>query len=91
MVDQISDQSWQSIVLAVRPAVFNDDVTTFDKAGLTQSLVKRAQAFRKQSEIIKAAEVQVGERGVFEWASLFVYSVLAYWLISFIVYWCISL
>ena len=50
---------------------------------------------RKQPEIIKAAEatakVQVGERGVVEWGSLFVYSVLAYWLISFIVYWCISL
>jgi hypothetical protein len=50
---------------------------------------------RKQPEIIKAteavAEVQVGERGVVEWASLFVYSVLAYWLIRFIVYWCISL
>ena len=50
---------------------------------------------RKQPEIIKAAEagaeVQVGERGVVECGSLFVYSVLAYWLISFIVYWCISL
>jgi hypothetical protein len=50
---------------------------------------------RKQPEIIKAAEpapeVQVGERGVVEWGSLFVYSVLAYWLISFIVCWCISL
>ena len=50
---------------------------------------------RKQPEIIKAteaaAEVPVGERGVVEWGSLFVYSVVAYWLISFIVYWCISL
>jgi hypothetical protein len=50
---------------------------------------------RKQPEIIKAtkavAEVQVGERGVVGWGSLFVYSVLAYWIISFIVYWCISL
>jgi hypothetical protein len=50
---------------------------------------------RKQPEIIKAtdsaAEVQVGECGVVEWGSLFVYSVLAYWLISFTVYWCISL
>jgi hypothetical protein len=50
---------------------------------------------RKQPEIIKAAEtaaeVQVGIRGVVECGSLFVYSVLAYWLISFIVYWCISL
>jgi hypothetical protein len=50
---------------------------------------------RKQSEVIKAAEpaakVQVGERGVVEWFGLLVYSVLAYWLIRFIVYWCISL
>ena len=46
---------------------------------------------RKQPEVIKAAEVQVGIRGGVEWGSLFVYSVLAYWLISFIVYWCISL
>jgi hypothetical protein len=48
-----------------------------------------------QPEIIKAAEaaaeVQVGERGVVEWGGLFVYSVLAYWLISFIVNWYISL
>jgi hypothetical protein len=50
---------------------------------------------RKQSKVIKvaeaAAEVQVEERGVVEWGSLFVYSVLAYWLISFIAYWIYSL
>jgi hypothetical protein len=49
----------------------------------------------KQPEIIKAteavAEVQVGERGVVEWGSLLVYSVLAYWLIIFIAYWLYSL
>jgi hypothetical protein len=50
---------------------------------------------RKQPETIKAAgaagEVQVGERGVVEWGGLLVYSVLAYWLISFIAYWLYSL
>jgi hypothetical protein len=50
---------------------------------------------RKQPEIIKAAEVtaevQVGERGIVEWGSLMVYSVLAYCLISFIAYWLYSL
>ena len=50
---------------------------------------------RKQPEIIKAAEaaaeVQVGELGVVEWASLLAYSVLVYWLISFIAYWLYSL
>ena len=50
---------------------------------------------RKQPEIIKAAEtaaeVQVGIRGVVEWASFLVHSVLVYWLISFIAYWLYSL
>ena len=69
----------------------------FPKAGKALAIFKEhakpisSKSPRKQSEIIKAAEVQVGERGVVEWGSLFVYSVLAYWLISFIVYWCISL
>ena len=73
----------------------------FPKAGKGPSNLKEhakpisRKSPRKQPEIIKAAEatadVQVGERGVVEWGSLFVYSVLAYWLISFIVYWCISL
>jgi hypothetical protein len=57
----------------------------------TKPIHRLRKSPRKQPEIIKATEVQVGERGVVEWGSLFVYSALAYCLISFIVYWCISL
>jgi hypothetical protein len=50
---------------------------------------------RNQPDTIKAAEaaaeVQGGERGVAEWFGVLVYSVLAYWLISFIAYWLYSL
>jgi hypothetical protein len=54
--------------------------------------IKAAEAGKNYKEI--AAEVHVGERAVrdvVEWGSLLVYSVLAYWLISFIVYWLYSL
>jgi hypothetical protein len=54
--------------------------------------IKAAEAGKNYKEI--AAEVHVGERAgrdVVEWGSLLVYSVLAYWLIGFIVYWLYSL
>jgi hypothetical protein len=84
------------------PLIYKNE-WAFPKAGKGPSNLKeRAKPIhrlrkpaRKQPEISKgaeaAAEVQVGERGVVEWGSLLVYSVLAYWLIIFIAYWLYSL
>ena len=38
---QISRQRWQSIVMPLRPAVFDRDVATLDKARLVEALVER--------------------------------------------------
>ena len=60
-----------------------------------RNLKEHRKSPRKQSKVIKVAEaaagVQVGERGVVAWGGLLVYSVLVYWLISFIAYWLYSL
>jgi hypothetical protein len=62
------------------------DKWAFPKKGLSNlkadaKPIHRRKPARKQPEITKAAEaaaeVQIGERGVVEWASLLVYSVLA--------------
>jgi hypothetical protein len=84
------------------PLIYKNE-WVFPKAGKGPSNLKEhakpirrlRKPARKQPEITKAAEaaaeVQVGERIVVEWGSLLVYSVLAYWLISFIAYWLYSL
>jgi hypothetical protein len=84
------------------PLIYKHEWTFFKVGKSPSNLKEHAKPIhrprtspRKQPEIIRvveaAAEVQVGERGVVERGSLFVYSVLAYWLISFITYWIYSL
>jgi hypothetical protein len=84
------------------PLIYKNE-WAFPKAGKVPSNLKEyakpihrpRKAPRKQREIIKAAEaaaeVQVGMRGVVEWGSLFVYSVLIYWITGFLIYWFYSL
>ena len=45
--NQIGRQCRQSIILAVRPAVFDRDVSALDIAGFAQALAKRAQAIAR--------------------------------------------
>jgi hypothetical protein len=54
--NEIGRQCRQSIVLAVRPAVFDGYVPALDKAGFAQALVKREQAARRQRRRFAAKE-----------------------------------
>ena len=44
MVNQISSHSWQSIVLTLRPAVFDRYVLALDKTCFLQALAERSHA-----------------------------------------------
>ena len=44
--DQIGCQCRQSIIMTLRPAIFDGDVAAFDIAGFAQSLVERVQMAR---------------------------------------------
>jgi hypothetical protein len=39
--DQLSRQRWQTVVVTLRPAIFEPDILTFDIAGIFQALMNR--------------------------------------------------
>ena len=45
--NKVSSQLWQSFVMIVCPAIFNREILTFDKLGLSQALTKRSNEICK--------------------------------------------